>query len=194
MLAFPRPPNEDPCSSVKRSDNPPASKATLTPGLCLTGAPHTRTHMANPSLLPKRALPLRSEPRTDVTNYLLVLSSKVRPTRVEIRVLSVSTTDRVSPLGGRDHEATWWEKRRGLHRKPSKGWHFSSASALIGINLGRAPSTAAGWKLGVGLNTGQASHTRAGADASCPVVSHTRILSRLARRPSEAPRASPRPP
>lgn len=138
-------PNEDPCSLVKRSDNPPASKVTLTTGLCLTGEQHTRAHMANPSLLPKGTLPLHSEPRTDVTNYLLVLSSKVRPTRVEIRVLSVSTTDRVSPLGGRDHEATWWEKRRGLHRKPSKGWH------LIGFSLGRAPLITAGWKLGVGL-------------------------------------------
>lgn len=92
--------------------------------------------MATPSLLPTGALPLHSEPRTGVTNYLLVLSSKVRPTRVEIRVLSVSTTDRVSPRGGRGGDATWWEKRRGLHRKPSKGWHFSSASALIGFTLG----------------------------------------------------------
>lgn len=122
---------------------------------------NTRTHVVNPSLLPKRALPLHSEPRTDGTNYLLVLSSKVRPTRVEIRVLSISTTERVFPLGGKDHEATWWEKRRGLHRKPSKGGHFSSASALMGFNLGRAPSIAAGWKRGAGLNMGQASHTQA---------------------------------
>lgn len=48
--------------------------------------------MANPSELHKGCPALHAEPRMDVTNYLPVSSSKVRPTRVEIHVLSFSTT------------------------------------------------------------------------------------------------------
>lgn len=43
-LTFPRPPTGDSRSLVKRSDNPPASEATLMTGLCLQLARAQQTH------------------------------------------------------------------------------------------------------------------------------------------------------
>lgn len=108
-------------SQKKGQTTPPASKATLLTGPCLqlSGVQHTRAHTANPSLQ-RKGCPAPAIRAKNGCNKLFAGIVIKGSTNTSRNPCAVRQHYRVSPPEGRDHEATWWEKRRGLHRKPSK--------------------------------------------------------------------------
>lgn len=115
------------------------------------------------------ALSLHSEPRMDVTNYLLVSSSKVGPARAEIRVLCVSTTESLSrsDMVGKENRVTQEAKQTVtllLSFCPHLLQPQESSFGHCAAGAGRGPRPGAG------------SHTQApsaAAGAGRPVAPHT---------------------